>query len=438
MAQDSAKNASEGSSPENKNAEPNNASSDNANRRKWWLLGLTVVFVIVGLAYACYYVLIAQFYVTTDDAYVHGDRAMLTPQIPGTVTAIYADDTDRVKAGQPMIELDRSDKRVAFEHAKAQLASSVRQVRQLYAQTAEQKAMVAMRHTQLQQAQRDYKRDHALVKVKGVSRKQYQKTRLQLHAAQAELQQAQHKLEGLQAITEHTDLHHHPKVAQAASALEAAYLNLQRTRIVAPISGYVAQRHVQLGEKVAPGKPMLAIVPLENVWVEANFKETELPDMRISQPVTITADVYGDDVTYHGKIAGISAGSGSVFELLPPQNATGNWIKVVQRVPVRITLDPDELAKHPLRLGLSLHASVDIHNTSGPVLAAKPRSKPALTTAVYRQRKNDAQALIEQVIDANDGVDNTPVKAQASISRLEDTTGKSAQSDQEQSSNNGR
>lgn len=398
--------------------DPNSQASH--RKRKWWLASLTILFVIVAVIYACYYVLVAQFYVTTDDAYVHGDRAMLTSQIAGTVTAIYAEDTDRVTAGQPMVELDRSDKRVDFEHAKAQLASAVRQVRQLYAQTAQQQARAAMRKTQLQQAQRDYARDRALVKVKGVSRKQFQRTELQFHAAQAELQQAQHKLQGLQALTEHTDLHHHPQVAQAASALEAAYLNLQRTVIVAPISGYVAQRHIQLGEKIAPGKPMLAIVPLDNVWVEANFKETQLPSMRIGQPVTISADIYGGDVVYHGQVAGISAGSGSVFELLPPQNATGNWIKVVQRVPVRIALQPDELSKHPLRLGLSLHASVDIHDTSGPVLATQPRSKPVLSTTVYSQRKNDAQALIKQIINANDGLQHKTTQAYTDSQRLLD------------------
>ncbi len=385
-------------------ADDDNSKPSGKNRKRIWLLaGLACFFVLVGVAYGAWWLLVGSYYVQTSDAYVHGNRIMLTPQIPGTVVTIHAEDTDWVERGQPLVELDRSNTRVARDQAMANLAQSVRQVRQLFEQVAEQEALVNRRATQLKQAERDFERDKRLLKIHGVSRKQFQHTELQYDGAKAQFAEAKHRLGALQAMTDNTSLRQHPKVQQAAAKLEDAYLNFRRTTIPAPVSGYVAQRQVQLGQKVAPGKPMLAIVPLDQLWAEANFKETELAQMRIGQPVSITADFYGDEVQYHGRVAGISAGSGSAFELLPPQNATGNWIKIVRRVPVRVALDADELKKHPLRLGLSLQASVDIHNTDGPVLASKTPAKPAYSTDIYRRSQAEVQALIDRVIEQNSG-----------------------------------
>ncbi|MGH2836624.1 MAG: efflux RND transporter periplasmic adaptor subunit, partial [Solirubrobacteraceae bacterium] len=217
------------------------------------------------------------------------------------------------------------------------------------------------------------------------------------------LQQAQHRLAALKTQTSGVDLRQQPAVRLAVAALRKAYLDLRRTRIVAPVAGYVARRTVQVGQEVHPGTPLMALVPLDQLWVVANFKETQLAHMRIGQPVTVTSDLYGGSVTYHGRVAGIGAGTGSVFELLPPQNATGNWIKVVQRVPVRIVLDAGEQERHPLRLGLSLHVTVNVHDTRGAVLAGRTVSQPLYHTDVYHQQLVGLQQLITHIIDANAG-----------------------------------
>lgn len=388
-------------SPHDKQDKQDTSSAAKKSRRTWLLVGLACFFVAIGVVYGVYWVLVCSYYLETSDAYVHGNQIMLTPQIPGTVVTIHADDTDWVERGQPLVELDRSTTRIARDEAIANLAQTVREVRQLFAQVGEQQALVDRRATQLKQARRDLDRDKKLIDIHGVSRKQLQHTQLQYDGAEAQVAEARHRLAALQAMTDNTSVAHHPKVMRAAAALEDAFLNLRRTVIPAPVSGFVARRQVQLGQKVEPGRPMLAVVPLDQLWVEANFKETQLVNMRIGQPVTIAADFYGDDVQYHGKVMGISAGSGSAFELLPPQNATGNWIKIVRRVPVRVALDAQELKDHPLRLGLSMHASVDIHDVSGSVLAAESPVKPAYQTQVYQRSQAEVQTLIQHVIQEN-------------------------------------
>lgn len=402
-----------GNPPDERNQSPEGSETAQPNkgrrrrrmstRRKWMLLGLAGVFLVIAVVYGAYWLLVLRYYTSTEDAYVHGNKIMLTPQISGTVTSVDADNTDLVRAGQSVIKLDKSNERVALNHAEANLAQTVRHVRQLYDREAEQAAAVKIREAQRAQARRDYERDRHLVKVNGVSQQHYQHTKTALKTARSQLAAARQKLKGLKAQTDGTTLRNHPQVKLAESELMKAYLNYRRTVIPAPVTGYVAQRQVQVGEKVDPSKPMLAIVPLNQVWVQANFKETDVQQMRIGQPVTLHADFYGSSVTYHGHLAGISPGTGSAFELLPPQNATGNWIKIVRRVPVRITLKPKEVKKHPLRLGLSMTAKVDLHNTSGPVLAKSPPPKPVYSTNVYTMRKSHAQALIRQILQANDG-----------------------------------
>lgn len=372
-------------------------------RRKWYLLALAAFFVIVGAAYGAYYLLVAQYYAETKDAYVEGNQVALTPQISGTVTAIHAEETDTVQAGDTLVELDESDVDNRLEQARARLASAVREVHQLFARTREQRATVSLRETELDQARRDYTRNRRLIEVHGVTQEAFEHSRAAYHQAQSQLTAAQARLAELEAQTEGTTLRTHPQVAQAGANLKDAWLDVQRARVPAPVSGFVAQRDVQLGQKIDPGQKMLSIVPLDNVWVDANFKETDLAAMRIGQSVHLTADFYGDDVVYHGRVAGISAGTGAAFELLPPQNATGNWIKIVRRVPVRIELDRDELEKHPLRLGLSMDVTVDLHDTSGKMLASAPPARAPLTTDVYQRRDAAAQPVIDRIIDANDG-----------------------------------
>lgn len=385
------------------------------SRRKWYLLALALFFVVIGVAYAIYYFAVAQFYATTDDSYVHGNRIMLTSQIQGTVTAIAADDTDRVEAGDTVITLDDTDARNGLTHAQAQLAETVRSVHQLFAQADEQQAIIDQRQSATEQSRRDYQRDAKLIKAHGVPQRIFEQARSQYHQDRAALKAARDKLSELQTQTAGTTLRTHPRVQQAEAELRKAYLNLQRTRIPAPVTGYVAQRDVQLGQRVDPSKPMLSIVPSDEVWVDANYKETQLAAMRIGQPAKVISDFYGSDVVYHGHVAGISSGTGAAFELLPPQNATGNWIKIVRRVPVRIALAPEDVRKHPLRVGLSMQTTVNLHNTDGPVLASKTRKQPRYATVVYQQRLQGADQLIEHIVDANDGDPKTHASAPATL-----------------------
>ncbi|MDA3919761.1 MAG: HlyD family efflux transporter periplasmic adaptor subunit [Salinisphaera sp.] len=384
-------------------------------RRKWYLLGLALVFVVIGVVYAIYYFTVAQFYASTDDSYVGGNRILLTPQINGTVTQIAADNTDLVHAGETVITLNDTDALIGLAHAKAALAETVRSVNQLFAQANKQKAIIEQQQSAYAQSKRDYERNAKLVRAHGVTQRAFEQSRATYRQDRAALQAARDRLTELQAQTAGTTLQEHPRVKQAEAELRLAYLNLQRTRIPAPVTGYVAQREVQLGQRVDPSKPMLSIVPSSQVWIDANFKETQLAAMRIGQPATVTSDFYGSDVVFHGHVAGISAGTGSAFELLPPQNATGNWIKIVRRVPVRIALNADDVHKHPLRIGLSTETTVNLHDSSGPVLAQKSQPTPRYRTKVYHRRLHGADQLIKHIVDANDGNAKTHAAAPADL-----------------------
>ncbi len=367
------------------------------------MLGLAVVFGIAAVVYAGYWYLVGRYRVSTDDAYVHGNQIALMTQVSGTVTTVSVDDTDRVRQGELLVRLGRANARTALDRAEAQLAQRVRHVRELLQQEQEQTAVIAERRAAVELSQADYARDKRLITKKIISRTLFEHRRTRWETAVAQLQQAQHRLAALKTQTSGVDLRQQPAVRLAVAALRKAYLDLRRTRIVAPVAGYVARRTVQVGQEVHPGTPLMALVPLDQLWVVANFKETQLAHMRIGQPVTVTSDLYGGSVTYHGRVAGIGAGTGSVFELLPPQNATGNWIKVVQRVPVRIALDAGEQERYPLRLGLSLHVTVNVHDTRGAVLAGRTVSQPLYHTDVYHQQLVGLQQLITHIIDANAG-----------------------------------
>jgi len=375
--------------------------SPRRSKRKLLLWIVALVFIAAGLGYGSYWYFVGRYWVSTADAYVHGNQVPLMPQIKGTVTAVRADNTELVHRGDVLVKLDPTDAKLGVQKAEAKLADTVRQVHQLYQQIPELKASVQARRADLRQARDDYRRAERLRKSGNVSQQSYQHALTAWHTAQAALSQVRHHLDALQAQTEGTDLRHHPKVELAAAALRQADVALARTRILAPVTGYVAQSTVQLGQQVAPGKPLLAIVPLDRVWVVANFKETVLAKMRVGQPVDVKADLYGGRVHYHGTVLGISPGTGSTFELLPPENATGNWIKVVRRVPVRIGLPGAELKAHPLRLGLSMSASVDVHDTSGGVLGEAPAGRTTSSTDVYQRALDKANRRIDAIIRAN-------------------------------------
>jgi len=382
----------------------------NNGKRKRMMTLLVIVILIAAIAYGLYYFLVARFHEDTDDAYVSGNVVQITPQVTGTVIAVNADDTQIVKAGDPLVVLDPADARVALEQAEANLAQVVRQVRGLFADDSQYEAQVSLREADLSRAQDDLKRRLTVAQTGAVSQEEISHARDSVKTAQAALDAAKQQLAANRALTANTTIADHPNVQAAAAKVRDAYLNHARNTLPAPVTGYVAKRSVQVGQRVSPGTPLMAIVPLHDVWVDANFKEVQLKHMRIGQPVELTADVYGSSVPYHGKVIGFSAGTGSAFSLLPAQNATGNWIKVVQRLPVRIALDPQELEKHPLRIGLSMQADVNIKDDSGGQLGNAPTT--AYQTNVFDKYGAEADAVIARIIAENAGPNGNQKSAQ--------------------------
>jgi membrane fusion protein (multidrug efflux system) len=385
----------------------------NPNRRKA-LTAVTVVVVVAAIAYGIYWALVLNHFESTDNAYVQGNVVQITAQVSGTVIAINADDTEHVKAGQSLVKLDPADARVALDQAEAQLAQTVREVRTLYANNGTFRAQVAAREAEaaraqaeLARAQDDVSRRAPLVATGAVGKEELDHAKAQLAAARDSVSAAQsgvlaarEQLASSQTLTDGTALEQHPNVLRAAARVREAYLALKRVDLLAPVDGYVAKRSVQLGQRVQAGVPLMSVIPLEQVWVEANFKESQLRNLRLGQPVELVADVYGKKVEYHGIIEGLGAGTGSAFALLPAQNASGNWIKVVQRVPVRIALDAKEIAEHPLRVGLSMEAKADVSKTDGKMLADGSRRASASRTAIFDQ-DDAANAEVRRIIAVN-------------------------------------
>ncbi|BAX57432.1 efflux RND transporter periplasmic adaptor subunit [Burkholderia stabilis] len=377
------------------------AQSQNNGKRKRMMTLLVAVIVIAAIAYGLYYFLVARFHEGTDDAYVNGNVVQITPQVTGTVIAVKADDTQTVKAGDPLVVLDPADSQVALQQAEANLAQTVRQVRGLFVNDDQYRAQVALRQSDLSKADDDLRRRTAVAQTGAVSQEEISHARDAVKAAQASLDGAQQQLASNRALTANTTIASHPNVLAAAAKVRDAYLANARNVLPAPVTGYVAKRSVQVGQRVSPGTPLMSVVPLNAVWVDANFKEVQLKHMRIGQPVELTADIYGSSAVYHGKVVGFSAGTGSAFSLLPAQNATGNWIKVVQRLPVRIELDPKDLDKHPLRIGLSMQVDVDIKDERGNQLVNAPNT--VYETSVFAKYGDEADAEIARIIAENAG-----------------------------------
>ncbi len=397
------------------------SSNELASRRK---RGLTLIASGVGLAavlWGGWHWFTGRHHLDTDNAYVVGNVLQITPQIGGTVLSIQADETDFVRAGQMLVKLDEADARVALEQAQAQLAQSVRDVRSLFAGSASLVAQLNLRladdkraQVELNRAQDDVNRRAPLVSSGAVSQEEFQHVSAQLAAAQSmaaatqsAVVAAKEQLKAGQTQTEGTTVETHPSVTRAAAKLREAYLSLQRVNLRAPIDGHVAKRSVQVGQRVQAGTPLMTMVALNQLWVDANFKESQLKELRIGQPAELQADVYGKKIIFHGKVAGLGAGTGAAFSLLPAQNATGNWIKVVQRVPVRIALDPQELSTYPLRVGLSMDVSVDTAEQTGKILSDATREGNVAATAIYDTQNVAADAEIARIIAANLGAPAT-------------------------------
>jgi membrane fusion protein, multidrug efflux system len=372
------------------------------SKRGRWLVIVTLAFLLLGLLAWGYWYFYARFYEDTDDAYVAGDLVNVVSQVNGTVVSIGADETDLVVGGTELVKLDHADTEIALRDSEARLARAVRQVRTVFANRDQLEAVVAQRRSDLTKAQSDLERRKDLTQSGAVSAEEVAHARDTLSAARDGLVAAEKNLAASNALTGQTGVSDNPDVQAAATDVERSYLALRRTSIRAPVTGYVAKRNVQLGERVAPGgQPLLSIVPLERLRVDANFKEVQLSEMRIGQPVRVIADLYGSQVEYHGTIEGLGMGTGAAFALLPAQNATGNWIKVIQRVPVRIALDPREVTKYPLRVGLSTKVRVDIRNLSGQQLAQSARQTPVLATNAYDIDRTEISARIERIIEEN-------------------------------------
>ncbi len=371
------------------------------NKRKWLMGGFSVLFILCGAAYGTYWASIGRFAENTNDAYVAGNVVELMPRVNGTVIAIRADNTQLVKQGDAVVRLDSTDARIALKRAEAKLAQAVRQVQGLYQTEAQQHAKVSLQRAKLTQSKSDYRRTINLATQNVVSVENYQHSGTHVDIDQASLDLAEHELAATRAAVANTGLDDHPQVILAEATLRDAYVALQRTTISAPVTGYVDKRSVQVGERVSPGKPLMAIIPLDQVWVDANFKESQLRNVRIGQPVSLTADLYSSDVEFQGRVLGLGAGTGSAFAVLPPQNATGNWIKVVQRVPVRIRLDPAQIARYPLLIGLSMVATIDTHSRSGAELRDNQEPQDVYVTSIFHDEDKGAEALIARIIRDN-------------------------------------
>jgi membrane fusion protein (multidrug efflux system) len=371
-------------------------------KRRRGLLLLAAVVLLAGVAWFAWWYTHARWYVSTEDAYAGATVVQLTSEVAGTVRTIHPRETESVTAGQPLIELDPADARIAMDAAIADLGATVRQVRGAYPQTGRLQAQIAARETDLARARDDYRRRQSIAAGGAVSAEELAHAREVVNGAEAALRAAREELNAALAQTGGIEASRHPQVMRAATRVREAALALERMHVTAPVNGVVAKKGVQLGQRVNAGTPLLAIVELDDVWVDANFKEVQLQRMRIGQPVKLTSDLYGDDVVYQGRIKGFSPGTGAAFALLPAQNASGNWIKIVQRVPVRIVLEPEEVAAHPLRVGLSMHAEVDLRDQSGPVLAV-PTSAVAATMPARPERDELVEAMIARVIAENSG-----------------------------------
>jgi membrane fusion protein, multidrug efflux system len=408
MTQDQSKSEAKSTSSTQTSAPP--------SRRRLLLRSIAALTILGAVGWGGWYWTVGRWHVTTDDAYVGANLVPVTPQVAGTIVSIAADNGDLVEAGQVIVSIDPTDSEITVEAAEAGLASAVRKVRGLYnsadgardALTGAE-ADVTAKSSAMEKVRADYERRRTLAQSGAISTEDFAHARDAMTAAESALTTARSTLAALRqqfqatnALVDETVLSSHPDVKAAAVRLRSALLEHARTTLKAPVSGYIAKRATQIGQRVQPSEPLMAIVPLQQAWVDANFSETQLANVRIGQPVEMRSDLYGRDVRYAGKVERIGVGTGSAFALLPAQNATGNWIKIVQRIPVRIAFtDPQQLKEHPVRVGMSMQIDVDVHDQDGAVLPAKPPTEPLFSSDLYRQQLAEADARIGKIIHAN-------------------------------------
>lgn len=371
------------------------------HKRNRTLVLILLVALLLGFAWFMYWYIHGRFHIYTNDAYVGGNIVVVTPRISGTVIAISADDTDLVEEGRVLVELDKTDALIALEKSIANLGQKVRQVTALWETTKQIHALIGLKKAAFIQAAQDYEKRNSLIDTRAVSLEDFEHAVAALNSSFADLISTEHYYLSLVAQTGNTSIQKHPLVEEAIQLLRDAFLNVQRCTLFSPVEGLVAKRNIQVGEQINPAQPLMAIIPLDQIWVDANYKETQLRHVRIGQPVVVHCDLYGNKVDFKGVVGGIAGGTGSVFSLLPPQNATGNWIKIVQRLPVRIYLSPHPVKKYPLRLGLSMQTTINAHQEHLPVIPAKKPERLLYATDIFYAQQKGVEELIAEVIEQN-------------------------------------
>jgi membrane fusion protein (multidrug efflux system) len=374
----------------------------NDKRRKILIL-IAVIFIVLGVLWGLYWLLVLSKRERTDDAYVNGNKVVISSQVSGTVVAVLTDDTQLVKAGQVLVRLDPIDAETGVARSASALGQTVRQVREQKLTADQYDSVITSRRLELARAEADLAKREPLLADSAIAPEEVRHARENVQLARAALTQAERQAIASHALVDGTAVEDNPAVLQARAAYRDAWVAAQRNAVVAPVTGYVAERSVQLGQHIQAGQALMTVIPLNALWVDANFKEVQLRHLRIGQPAEVRSDLYGSAFIYHGHVKGMSAGTGAAFALLPAQNASGNWIKVVQRVPVRILIDDADLAKSPLRVGLSATVTVDTTQENGPVLAPESADQPVGDTQVYSQDFDKANAEADAVVRRNLG-----------------------------------
>jgi len=377
------------------------SSNNKSQQRKKGLSIFILLLLLISIGSVAYWYFFIKGFEETEDAYVSGNQVMVSAQVAGNISKINVDNMDPVQAGDVLLELDDTNAKLSFEQAKSNLANAVRQVSQLNYTVKQLKSAVRANEITLAQAQGNLNRRVQLVKDGAIDKESFQHAKEAVELAKANLTTSQNQLGANQALLLDGPLSEQPQIQSAVSNLKQSWLNLERTKIRSPIKGYVARRNAQVGQAVSVGGALMAVVTTDQMWLDANFKETQLTHMRIGQPVEIHFDLYGKDKTFNGKVVGIEMGTGSAFSLLPTQNATGNWIKVVQRVPVRIQLDPQQLAENPLRIGLSATVKVNVTDSQGETLRDQAPATTLYSTNVLQYDESAINNLIESIIRDN-------------------------------------
>lgn len=372
--------------------------------KKIVITSIIIMIITISLVTLAYRYLFRGNVQTTDDAYVAGNINPVSALINGSVITVNHTDTEFVKEGDVLAVLDDTDAQLAYKKSKHNLAYVVRQTQQLAFQNDQLEADVRQAKIAYSQAVTDYERQNGLSRDALIARMALEHYRNKVSSQKAALDAAIQQYKASKALLLDTPINEQPQVLQAADAVREAWITLQRTVIRSPVTGYIAERNVQVGQTVSAGQTLMSVIPVEQMWVNANFKETQLSGVSLGQKVTIISDIYGDDVPYEGHVTGINMGTGGSFSLLPAQNATGNWIKVVQRVPVRVALNPAQLLEHPLRIGLSTTAklySSGQNEVGDETLSKHVISTPALSSKALVVETRGIESVITGIIARN-------------------------------------